>query len=112
VDPVGQRLGESARAGLDAIGQRVDVVLRGEDVLGEAAGGVYADEPAVRAEVGVPSTAQAARAVPVERVHRHLAPDEVRIYTLSDLDHGPGELVAHNQRRGAVAHLAKVALDL
>src|SRR3712207_6804754 len=67
---------------------------------------------ALFAEVGVPGATERARPVRGERVHRHLATDEVRVYALTDLGHGPGELVAHHQRRGAVAHLAQGALDL
>ena len=37
---------------------------------------------------------------------------EALVDALADLGHGPGELVAHNERRDAVAHLAEVALDL
>src|SRR3712207_8660115 len=46
---------------------------------------------ALFAEVGVPGATERARPVRGERVHRHLATDEVRVYALTDLGHGRSE---------------------
>jgi hypothetical protein len=59
-------------------------------------------------------TGPAKRARPVggERVHGHEAAEEAFVDALPHLRDGAGELVAHHEGRGTVAHLAQVALYL
>ena len=114
VHPVGQGLGEGARARrvFEILGERVGVAGGDARALGEAAGVVDADKRAPGAEVRQAHPAQAARLVRLEGVDRDDAPDEALVHARAHPDDGAGELVAHYQGRGAVAHLAQVPLDL
>ena len=71
------------------------------------------------AEALVATAAGLAAAIPAVLFYNYLAgrvklfaSEEVLVHALADLGHGPGKLVTHHQRRGAVAHPAKVAFDL
>ncbi len=111
VHAVGERLDERAGAGGDAVGQHARVGGRHAHELGERAGRVDADQHAVGAQVGVAGAAQAALAAAAERVDRDARAVELLRARAGRDDHAR-ELVAHHQRRRAVAHVAEVALDL
>ena len=111
VHAVGQRLDERADARRDAVGQRAHVGRRGGDEVGEGAVVVDADQRAPRAQVLLAGGAQPAVPAAGQRVDGH-ARAVPRAGAGAGGDDHARELVAHHQRRRAVAHVAQVALDL
>jgi hypothetical protein len=111
VHAVGQRLDERADARGHAVGQGAHVGRRRRDEVGERAGMVDADERAPRAQVLVAGPAQPARAAAGQRVDGD-ARAVPRPRAVAGRDDHARELVPHDQRRRAVAHVAEVALDL
>ena len=111
VDAVGQRLHQRADARGDAVGQPPRVGRGHLDEVGERARDVDADQHAIGAEVGMPGAAQAALAAAAQGVDGDPRALELRRALAGGDDHAR-ELVAHDQRRDPVAHVAEVALDL
>src|SRR5690606_24842606 len=85
----------------DAVVEVPDVGRRHGDVLGEAAVAVDADDPRVRADVGVPGAAQRAAAADDVPLRRHPVADVDVGHQGAHLRHVAGELVADGEWRTA-----------
>ena len=104
VDAVGKRFGEGAEPGVHAGRHLEEAALGQHRRAGEPAGRADADQVAVRTEVAIAADAVAAVAAADDRVDGDPLADPRPVGAGSGGDHGPGELVAHDQRRHAVRH--------